>query len=318
MDILIKLLNELPLGKKEVLNLIETAPRRYKVYLIAKRTPGKFRTIAHPSKELKLVQRWMVSNVLSGLPVHPAATAYQAGTSILKNAQAHVEHRYLLKLDIKDFFPSIKPADLLRHYEKFIKPLDEFDRRVLSQILFRRNKETKKLELSIGAPSSPLISNSVFFSIDEEIQTYCTPKGITYTRYADDLSFSTDQPHVLTEVQNVVASILQRAEYPRLKLNTEKTIHTSKKHRRQVTGLILTPDKKISIGREKKRTIKALVHRYLQKQLPVEQISNLQGQLAYIHSVEPSFLDSLREKYGANELASLLNPTNKKASDDSH
>lgn len=316
MDILIRLLNELPLGKREILNLVETAPRRYKVYLIPKRSPGKFRTIAHPSKELKLVQRWMVKNVLTGLPVHRAAMAYQPGTSILKNAQSHAEQRYLLKLDIKDFFPSIKPEDLLRHYEKFIGPLDALDRRALSQILFRRNKETKKLELSIGAPSSPLISNSVFFPIDEKIQEYCAAAGITYTRYADDLAFSTNQPHLLTDIPGVVAGILKTAEYPRLRLNDEKTVHSSRKHRRQVTGLILTPDGNISIGREKKRTIKALVHRYLLKQLSIEQTANLQGQLAYIHSVEPDFLGSLRAKYGAENIARLLDlartsPTNK-------
>ncbi|MFN7881583.1 MAG: retron St85 family RNA-directed DNA polymerase, partial [bacterium] len=237
--------------------------------------------------------------------------AYQPSTSILKNAQSHVQQRYLLKLDVKDFFPSIKPDDLLKHYERFIGPLDHFDRRVLSQVLFRRNKEKKQLELSIGAPSSPLISNTVFFSIDEEIQKHCATIGVTYTRYADDLAFSTNHPHRLTKLPEMVASILRSAEYPRLKLNDEKTVHTSKKHRRTVTGLTLTPEKVISVGRDKKRLIKALVHRYLLKQLSAEQIANLQGQLAFIHSVEPEFLDRLNSKYGANNMMRLFDHARK-------
>lgn len=297
------------MSERELLDLISTAPRRYKVYQIPKRTPGKFRTIAHPARELKLVQRWLAKNVLTQLPVHSAATAYQPGTSILDNARAHVSQRYLLKLDIKEFFPSIKPDDLLKHCQRHFPNLTEKDQYVLTQILFRRNKEKKQLELSIGAPSSPLISNSVFYEIDEEISAYCSPNGILYTRYADDLSFSTDQPHLLAKVPDIVAKILRHAEYPKLKLNTEKTVHSSTKHRKQVTGLVLTPDRRVSVGREKKRTVKALIHRYLLGELTADQAMKLKGQLAFIQSVEPTFVESLKSKYGADSLQRLIGNT---------
>lgn len=306
MDILIRMLNELPLGKREAINLIESAPRRYKIYAIPKRTPGQYRIIAHPSKELKLVQRWVTRSVLAQLPIHKAAMAYQAGTSILENAKLHRKQKYLLKLDIKNFFPSIKPEHFLAHYQKYAGQVSEIDKKVLTQILFRRNKETKGLELSIGAPSSPLLSNTVFFPIDETIQAYCSNLEIIYSRYADDLTFSTNTPNILTDVPQAIAAILAAAEYPKLTLNTAKTVHSSKKHNRRITGLTITPNGSISIGRDKKREIKSLIHRFIQNELKADEVNNLTGQLSFISSVEPSFIDSLRNKYGSSVLERLF------------
>ncbi len=305
MDILTQMLAELPLGPSELFPLLATAPERYKVYKIPKRTPGKFRTIAHPARELKFIQRWLIRRVLFSLPVHPAAMAYRKETSILDNAVQHAKHRYLLKMDIQDFFPSIQPKDLIAHCAKFLPNLTKADERLLCQVLFRKNKQTDGLELSIGAPSSPLISNSIFYPLDQKIEAFCVEKNICYTRYADDLFFSTNSPHTLQVVPNLVSEVLEAASYPKLKLNQEKTLHTSKKHHRQVTGLVLSAENKISIGRDKKRTLKALVHQYTLNNLEPDSIANLRGQLSFVQSVEPSFIASLQEKYGREILFKL-------------
>ena len=305
MDILTQMLAELPIGASELLPLISTAPERYKVYKIPKRTPGKFRTIAHPARELKLIQRWLIRRVLFNLPIHPAAMAYRKETSILDNAVHHVKHRYLLKMDIQDFFPSIKPSDLVQHCGKFLPDLSSEDERLLRQVLFRRNKQTDSLELSIGAPSSPMISNSIFYPIDETIEAFCVEKNVSYTRYADDLTFSTSHPHVLKIIPDFVADVLGAASYPKLKINTQKTLQNSKKHHRQVTGLVLSAENKVSIGREKKRKLKALVHQYILNKLNTDSIENLRGQLSFVRSVEPSFITSLQKKYGRETLIKL-------------
>lgn len=86
--------------------LIQRAPHSYKVYTIAKRSGG-LRTIAQPAKETKFIQRWLIENVFSQLPVHECASAYKVGASIKKNADAHKSNSYVIKLDFKDFFPSI-------------------------------------------------------------------------------------------------------------------------------------------------------------------------------------------------------------------
>jgi RNA-directed DNA polymerase len=169
MDILTRMMAELPLGYRELQALIATAPRRYKIYQIPKRAAGQFRTIAHPSRELKLIQRWLARKVLHALPIHTAAMAYRTGLSISDNTQKHLNQRYLLRLDIKNFFPSIKPIDFIKHCAIHFSPLDAKSLIILTQILFKRNPQTGGLELAIGAPSSPLISNSIFFPLDQKI-----------------------------------------------------------------------------------------------------------------------------------------------------
>jgi retron-type reverse transcriptase len=91
--------------------LAATASYRYKRYPIPKKSGG-VRLISHPARELKLVQNWLVDNVLNRLPVHDSATAYRQGSSILKNAAPHAKNNFLLRIDFRDFFPSLTRADV--------------------------------------------------------------------------------------------------------------------------------------------------------------------------------------------------------------
>jgi RNA-directed DNA polymerase len=94
-----------------------------------------------------------------------------------------------------------------------------------------------------------------------------------------------------------VISMLKSLEYPaHLRINQRKTRHFSKKGRVAITGLIVTPDGKVSIGRKTKRRIRALVHQW--DTLEPTERSNLAGFLAYCASVEPTFLNALYQKYG--------------------
>jgi hypothetical protein len=94
----------------DLLQIISTAPARYKQYTIPKRRGG-VRLIAQPSRELKAIQRYLLETKLSTLPVHAAATGYIKGHNILQNAEHHQHSRVILKLDFVDFFPSIKVPD---------------------------------------------------------------------------------------------------------------------------------------------------------------------------------------------------------------
>lgn len=102
-----KKLNLTPL---ELLKYARVAPVKYKRYQIEKRGGG-FRSIAQPSKDLKLVQRLVINDYFRDetvFPIHPSATAYRKGKSILDNALPHSKNDFLLKLDFVDFFGSIK------------------------------------------------------------------------------------------------------------------------------------------------------------------------------------------------------------------
>ena len=278
--------------------VINNAPQRYKVYRIPKRSKKGYRTIAQPSKEVKMLQYWVVQNILKQFEVHASAKAYREGSNILCNALPHSSFRYLIKIDFKDFFYSIKAKDFI----SFLSSCDgicysEQDIKCLVMILFYE-KSGEDYCLSIGAPSSPLLSNIIMYNFDKIVNDYCVGKNIVYTRYSDDITFSMDDPSLRYDVYGRVCEVLRDMSYPRLELNAEKTIVSSKANKRIVTGLVLTNDGRVSIGRDKKRLIRSKIYRLSQGVLDESEIDLLRGMIAYVKSVEPEFVDRMRKKYG--------------------
>jgi len=303
-----RLSNDLVLPSRDLIYLIQSAPHRYKVYNIPKKTPGKTREIAQPAREVKPLQRWLMSNVLNNFLIHPAAVAYRNGRSIRHNAVPHAPHRYLCKLDFTNFFPSIKSID----FENYMRQNShtgtwtEQEIGYMSRILFWQRDRKALPQLSIGAPSSPLLSNILLYGFDLRITALCNQHDVTYTRYADDLCFSTNESGVLRQLEGEVAQICREIRSPRLFLNSMKTVHASKKGSRRVTGLILTNDGQVSIGRSKKREIRAWFHKYIRGLLSEEEIAELRGMLSFVNSVEPVFLQRIAKTYGTAALNNLL------------
>jgi RNA-directed DNA polymerase len=290
--------------------IARTASHRYKVYEIPKRTGGS-RQIAQPSRELKLIQRWISREVVSLLPVHPAAAAYQKGCNILKNCKRHAPQRYLLRLDVRNFFGSIASHHLLSLIKSFDNSSGETltadDLTFVQMICFRHNV------LSIGAPSSPAISNVVMYEFDERIAQYCAANSITYSRYADDLYFSTNQSNVLSSVVPVVNETLSLAGLDSLKLNLEKLVFASPKRRRIVTGLTISPDGSISIGRERKREIRHDVFRYSKGLMNRKSAMQLAGRLAFAISIDLNFLSQLGKAFEKSLIDELFSLSSRKA-----
>jgi hypothetical protein len=121
--------------------------------------------------------------------------------------------------------------------------------------------------------------------------------GVTYTRYADDLYFSTNRPNTLQEVLRRLRLSLSAMNGPHLTINEEKTAFSSRKVRRLAAGLVLTSDRKISIGRKKKRVLKSLVLKLKHGHLASDQVASLRGWISYLRSVEPAFVLALQQKY---------------------
>ncbi len=304
-DLLTRLAVAVLLPRDELMGLIRSAPYRYKVFQIPKRTPGQFRTIAQPAKEVKALQYWLMDNVLSEFEVHAAATGYRQGRSIAHNARPHAHGRFLLKMDFRDFFPSLKARDLRAFLKKNHTDLDKDAIEALCRILFWRPKGTRDLCLSIGAPTSPMLSNILMRDFDRRISAFCSFHHVTYTRYADDLTFSADISDRLAMVEKTVFNLSSRIKSPALTINEDKTVRVSKRDARRVTGLVLTNDQKISLGREQKRAIRASVHHFATNRLDADQTLKLRGMLNYVNSVEPAFMRRLRKKYGANTIRHL-------------
>lgn len=305
MAVIETILQTYPLSRAEVERLIRTAPARYKVHEIEKRNGRGTRTIAQPTAEIKLLQRLMLQQFVDKLPVSEAAKAYRKGLGILDHALPHANNRYLLKLDFQNFFPSIRAVDFVKHLHQYSK-IDAEDAKILARLFFWRPRGQRQLILSIGAPSSPAISNTLMFDFDVKLIEYCAKSGVIYTRYADDLAFSTNQPNVLSDAHKYVSLLCKSMKSPRLTLNEEKTVYTSKKHSRQLTGLVLTNDGRASIGRERKRLIRAMVHHYKAGRLKPEDRSKLRGWIAFTMSVDADFIKSIATMIGEEGFTALM------------
>jgi len=277
-------------------HIIETAPLRYKVFTIPKRD-GTPRVVAQPAREVKAIQRWVVNDLGSVLPLHSAATAYRPGASIKKNAASHVDSNFIMKMDFSNFFPSITFDDLVRHLSNTVSDrYDEGAIKLIATVSTWAPDRRPPLRLCIGAPSSPLLSNSILYEFDRQINDLATKEAVTYTRYADDLTFSSKRRNVLPKFTNLVTSIAASLEYPSLRVNTKKTVFASRAGRRVVTGVTLTSTHELSVGRERKRLIRAMYHRFLLGLLTADEIQRLQGLISFVDNIEPGFAQRIRNQ----------------------
>ncbi|MCJ2184544.1 retron St85 family RNA-directed DNA polymerase [Novosphingobium sp. 1949] len=297
------LIRELRISEREVLHLIATAPERYKVYTIPKRNGGR-REIAHPAKELKVAQRAVVNSYLNNLPIHDAAMAYKIGRSIKDNAAYHAGSGSILKYDFVEFFPSITEFAWIAYCDRHAV-MDRADAIRSGRILFRRPKGGRILRLSIGAPSSPILSNILMHDFDEEVTQLVAEHKIKYTRYADDLTFSAERTGYLTAVDKILRGVIARSKAPKLKINDSKTVLATPKVHRQVTGLILTLDGKVSIGKNKKREIRVKLDYFRKGLLGEREVAPLAGYMSYIWDVERDFYIKMQRHYGEEVLARL-------------
>lgn len=290
--------NDFMLPENKLKKLILSAPYRYKVYSIPKRSGKGYRVIAQPAKEVKILQYWIVRNVLCKFVVHDAARAYVKGCGLLSNVSPHCSSEYLMKLDFKDFFYSIKARDFLSYFSLYKDfGYSDLDLQEMVRILFyARNKGDYCL--SIGAPSSPLLSNIIMSDFDKRVVEFCGSRSIVYTRYSDDMTFSMSNSLLRREVFFEIKRLLDIIPYPKLKLNEDKTLFLSKANKRMVTGLVLSNDGCISIGHDKKRVLRSKIYKYTKGHLDVDEVNQLKGMLAYVNSVEPEFIYKMKIRYG--------------------
>ncbi|HAY47826.1 retron St85 family RNA-directed DNA polymerase [Thalassospira sp.] len=285
---------ETGVGAAQIATIVRSANNRYCTYSIPKRD-GTPRQISQPSKKLKFVQRWLAKRVFVNLPVHKSATAYLPGVGIRKNALEHASSKYLLKMDMSDFFPSIREEDIVKlmllNSEKWAG-FEDADANFIGKAVSYRGA------LTIGAPSSPVLSNAILFEFDELVHEYCINNELVYSRYADDISISSKGRIDLHAVSGVVEEFVQKLETPKLNINREKTVIVSKKHQRFITGLNLTSDGNVSVGRLRKREIRTLIFKFKSADLDFSEIGYLKGWMAYLNAVEPSFVERARLKYG--------------------
>lgn len=301
----------LGLEKNIVLDWANKAPKAYKRYSVDKRNGSGKRIIHHPAKQTKAIQYALLA-ILEPLYIAPQCVfGYVKGleSPLRKNAELHANNAFLIRIDFSDFFPSIRPEDLFLALEdkkgNFQILLSQDDKIFLQNCLFAKFG-AQVFGLPIGAPSSPLISNIVMEKIDRKLAEHAEKKGFKYSRYADDLIFSTDTKKSSKAFNSSIEKLLSKFATPKLTVNEKKTRFMARNHRRVITGLFITPGGDISIGRQKKRYIRKLLLELKHNKLELSSKLILQGYLAYILDVEPSFHSRLCLKYGADLLKKAL------------
>lgn len=219
----------------------------YESFSIPKASGG-YRQIDAPLPSLAAVQRFIQEQILSQLDVNPSASAYTKGKSILDHVKPHAKSTSLLRVDIRNFFPSITTLRIRRMLGDlgYSQRLSNF----LAHLL------TLNGSLPQGAPSSPLISNLALKSFDEKMNEFSENNNCRYTRYADDIAISGDQSTVrpaLTYIESLLAD-------EGFSLNNKKTRQFGKSHAAWfLTGLSISRDGRVRLPKSKRKAIKQQV-----------------------------------------------------------
>ena len=221
------------------------AEEHYTLRRIPKKSGGT-RRILEPDYLLKTVQKQILRQILEQFSLPECATAYRKGVSISANAAPHTGKEKLLKLDIEDFFGNITYIDVYRHAfpgTLFPPPV----RTLLTSLCCYDSV------LPQGAPTSPCISNLVMKPFDGYMDGWCRSRGITYTRYSDDLTFSGSfDPD---EVFRKTASFLNRLGFS---VNRRKTRVIRRGARQEVTGLAVND--RVSVPKDYRRRLRQEWH----------------------------------------------------------
>lgn len=132
------------------------------------------------------------------------------------------------------------------------------------------------------------------FDFDSAISEWCAEFGIVYTRYADDITFSTTRKNILFSVPKIVKNML--AEHASgITINEAKTIFTSKAHNRHVTGVTITTDGKLSIGRKRKKYLHSLVFKYSKGELTNDEVLYAKGLMSYCIHIERNIIIKMKK-----------------------
>lgn len=215
--------------------------RCYREAEIPKRSGG-VRRLMIPDSGLKAVQRRILRNILLERPVSPCAFAYRKGVGIRDNAAVHIGQERILKLDIQDFFDSITSSavyGLAFPGTLFPPPV----RGLLTALCCYKGR------LPQGSPASPAISNLVMKPFDDSMDLWCRQRGIRYSRYCDDMTFSGsfEPGEVIRKTQSYLSEL-------GMKLNWEKTGVYAENCRQEVTGI--TVNQKVQLSKDYRRKLR--------------------------------------------------------------
>jgi retron-type reverse transcriptase len=280
----------------------------YVCFTVPKKSGG-VRNLSAPHEQLATAQEWILTNILERVPTHDAAHGFVPTRSTVTNAMPHAKRDVVVNTDLKDFFPSItfwRVEGVFRQlgYSPAAASIlallcTESPRRVVEYAGTRVHVATGPRALPQGACTSPALSNLVSRKLDARLRGIGTKLGWSYTRYADDLTFSSDG-ETAKQVGYLLARIRHIANDEGFAVNEKKTRVLRRSAAQSVTGIIVND--KPGVGRDLVRRLRAILHRAKTEGLAAQNRHNLphfqawvRGMIAYIHMVDTDRARSLRQ-----------------------
>ena len=235
----------------------------YKTFEVPRRY-GRARRIDTPVTTLKYIQRLIHESLTKVYGPHPAVHGFLPGRSIVSNAQEHLGRRYVLNIDLEEFFPSINRQ---RVFGRLVAAPYSF-KPVIANLIAALSTNVYS-QLPQGSPSSPVIANMVSAEMDANIAKLCRLLGCRYTRYADDITISTsraEMPPGLARYPNAVGTgqvivgdrLVQAIEHHGFRINHRKSRLQSYWTRQTCTGLVVNGTK-VSPPKQYIRRLRSLV-----------------------------------------------------------
>jgi hypothetical protein len=282
----------------------------YRRFVIPKRGGGE-RAIWAPLPTLKAAQHWVLRNIAEKLPVHGAAHGFLPGRSILTNASAHTDARVVVKMDVKDFFPTVtlkRVKGIFRKagYREQVATLlallcTESPREVVEQDGKTYYVSLGPRCLPQGAPTSPALTNALCLRLDRRLSGLAKRLGWRYTRYADDLTFSLPAAHQGKPHLGTLLGLVRRVvEAEGFRLHPDKTRVHRRGGRQQVTGLVVNGAGAPRVPRSLRRQLRAAAHNLSRGKPPREgdTVAGLVGYAAYVYMTDPTAGAKLLATFG--------------------
>lgn len=311
----------------------------YRHFRIRKRSGGH-RLISVPDPQLMGVQRWVNAHILNALPVHHCSFAFRQKTSIVNCAAQHCGARWLIKLDVTGFFGSISEIQVYRVFRSAgYQPLIAFElARLATHVLPKSTRYTNPIWqargnsnpifayenqsigfLPQGAPTSPMLSNLIMRDSDSQIETIAKAEGVRYTRYSDDLTFSTRAEFTRDRARALIHDVTRVLAKIGLQPNTRKAVVVPPGGRKIVLGL-LVDGANPKLSREFRSLLRQHLY-YLERFGPAAHVKRrgfgsiwgmyryVRGQIDFAKMVDPKFGDSLRAQLEKISWPSKLDST---------
>jgi len=286
----------------------------YRRFTIPKRD-GSARAIWAPTNQLKAIQRWILREVVERLPVHGASHGFMPGRSIKSNALVHTGAEIVVKVDLKDFFPTVtlpRVKGIFRRagYREQIATL-------LALLCTEAPREVVEIKgkthfialgprsLPQGAPTSPGLTNTLCLRLDRRLTGLAAKLGWRYTRYADDLTFSLpvrkDRDKQPPRTGSLLGGIAKIAAAEGFAVHPNKTRIARSGGRQQITGLTVNGDGPPRVPRALRRQVRAALHN-LRQGKPLQEgetLSRLAGYIAFIQMTDAKLGKKLRAELAA-------------------